>query len=130
MNERLIAGVGVNGKLGKGRVTLQRVSGDVLKVVKLLYGKRVMAGSEAQLLVDEAYAANQFERNHRGPLLGQYSHCPEPKDRVSSPGNDPSGYTTDESGKTDLQTSQYNLQRQVTSILPMPDFTETDNAQL
>lgn len=57
MNERLIAGVGVNGKLGKGRVTLQRVSGDVLKVVKLLYGKRVMAGSEAQLLVDEAYAA-------------------------------------------------------------------------
>lgn len=57
MNDRLIAGVGVNGKLGKGRVTLQRVSGDVLKVVKLLYGKRVMAGSEAQLLVDEAYAA-------------------------------------------------------------------------
>lgn len=43
--------------LAKGRVTLQRVSGDVLKVVKLLYGKRVMAGSEAQLLVDEAYAA-------------------------------------------------------------------------
>lgn len=57
MNDRLIAGVDVNGKLGKGRVTLQRVSGDVLKVVKLLYGKRVMAGSEAQLLVDEAYAA-------------------------------------------------------------------------
>lgn len=80
-----------------------------------------------------AHALNprsQFERNHRGPLLGQYSHCPEPKDRVSSPGNDPSGYTTDESGKTDLQTSKYNFQRQVTSILPMPDFTETDNAQL
>ena len=42
----------------KGRGTLQRVLGDVLKVMKLLYGKRMMAGSEAQLLDDEAYAAN------------------------------------------------------------------------
>ena len=46
-----------NGELGKRRGTLQRVSGDVLRAVKLLYGKRVMAGSEAQLLDDEAYAA-------------------------------------------------------------------------
>lgn len=56
-NERLIASLGVNGKLGRGRGTLQRVSEDVLRAVKLLYGKRVMAGSEAQLLDDEAYAA-------------------------------------------------------------------------
>lgn len=56
MNERLIAGM-VKGKLGSGRGSLQRVSGDVLRVVKLLYGKRAMAGSEAQLLDDEAYAA-------------------------------------------------------------------------
>ena len=42
----------------KGRGTLQRVLGDVLKVMKLLYGKRMMAGSEAQLWDDEAYAAN------------------------------------------------------------------------
>ena len=52
MNKRLISGVGVNGKLGKGRGSLQRVSGDVLRAVRLLYGKRVMAGSEAQLLDD------------------------------------------------------------------------------
>lgn len=47
----------MSNKLGKGRGTLQRVSGDVLRVMKLLYGERVMAGSEAQLLDDEAYAA-------------------------------------------------------------------------
>lgn len=52
MNKRLISGVGVNGKLGEGRGSLQRVSGDVLRAVRLLYGKRVMAGSEAQLLDD------------------------------------------------------------------------------
>ena len=57
MNTRLIAGVGVNGKLGRGRGTLQRVLGDVLRVVKLLYGNRVMAGSEVQFLDDEAYGA-------------------------------------------------------------------------
>ena len=33
----------------RGRGTLQRVSEDVLRAVKALYGKRVMAGSEAQL---------------------------------------------------------------------------------
>ena len=49
--------MGVSDKLGKRRGTLQRVSGDVLRVMKLLYGERVMAGSEAQLLDDEAYAA-------------------------------------------------------------------------
>ena len=48
---------GMSNKLGKGRGTLQRVWGDVLKVMEVLYGKRVMAGSEAQVLVDEAYAA-------------------------------------------------------------------------
>lgn len=53
----LSAGVGENGELGKGWGTLQRVLGDVLRAMKLLYGKRVMAGSEAQLLDDEAYAA-------------------------------------------------------------------------
>ena len=47
-------------KLGKGRGTLQRVWGDVLKVMKFLYGKRVMAGSEAQVLVDEGYAAKYY----------------------------------------------------------------------
>lgn len=47
----------MSNKLGNGRGTLQRVSGDVLRVMKLLYGERVMAGSEAQLLDDEAYAA-------------------------------------------------------------------------
>ena len=35
--------------LAKGRESLQRVSEDVLRAVKALYGKRVMAGSEAQL---------------------------------------------------------------------------------
>ena len=35
--------------LAMSRGTLQRVLGDVLRVMRLLYGKRVMAGSEAQL---------------------------------------------------------------------------------
>ena len=48
---------GMGDKLGKEKGTLQRVWGDVLKVMEVLYGKRVMAGSEAQVLVDEAYAA-------------------------------------------------------------------------
>ena len=41
----------------KGRGTLQRVREDVLRVVKVLYGKMLMAGSEVQLLDDGAYAA-------------------------------------------------------------------------
>ena len=35
--------------LAMSRGTLQRVLGDVLRVMRLLYGKRLMAGSEAQL---------------------------------------------------------------------------------
>ena len=43
---------------GKGG-TLQRVLEDVLRVMKLfVWAKRVMAGSEAQVLDDESYTAN------------------------------------------------------------------------
>ena len=42
-------GSGGMASLAMSRGTLQRVLGDVLRVMRLLYGKRVMAGSEAQL---------------------------------------------------------------------------------
>ena len=76
MNTRLVAGVGVNGKLGRGRGTLQRVSGDVLRVVKLLYGNRVMAGSEAQFLDDEAYGAKLVTLLPEVEILASYSAKP------------------------------------------------------
>lgn len=57
-NKRLIAGVGVTGKFGKGRGDPRtRLGRRVEGCEAFCMAKRVMAGSEAQFLDDEAYAA-------------------------------------------------------------------------